>query len=150
MNLLVFRLQEAQACIELRHVEQVLALMALHPLPGAGPDVVGLLDLHGRSLVVVDLGMRLGLPRPEPYHADTPVVICNAGEGRAGLVVNEILGVMTAEASAVQPTGALAGKILGVEGILRTEQGLALLLDPHQLLAVHSELIAPTDSPADA
>src|SRR5690348_2294022 len=54
-----------RACgLPLRCVERVLPMAYVLPLPAADRDVVGVMNLHGSILPVVDPRPRLGLPTP--------------------------------------------------------------------------------------
>lgn len=59
------RVQDTHYAIALKYVECVLPLMELQPVPGGADYLVGLMNYHSNSLVVVDLGMWLGLQSPE-------------------------------------------------------------------------------------
>lgn len=54
-----------RACgLPLASVERVLPMAYVLPLPASGRDVVGVMNLHGDVLPVVDPRPRLGLPTP--------------------------------------------------------------------------------------
>ncbi|MDP3086163.1 MAG: chemotaxis protein CheW, partial [Rubrivivax sp.] len=62
---LVLTLQSQRHVMALRHVERLLPLAALTALPMAPPALLGLLDLHGRPVPVLDLQVLLGgVPTP--------------------------------------------------------------------------------------
>lgn len=79
-------------CLPLDHVTKVLALMALQEVPSAPRHFVGLLNLGGEAVPVVDLGRHLQRPA-FAWHADTPVVLCEVDGRRCGLIVESVQGV---------------------------------------------------------
>jgi purine-binding chemotaxis protein CheW len=73
-------------------VEQVLEVADLGqiaPVPGSPPEIVGVGNLRGQVIPVIDLATTLGLSGGEPSR----VVVAEAGELRAGLLVDEVLDV---------------------------------------------------------
>lgn len=87
-----FDLPGLHLCVPLQHVCKVLALMALQEVPSSPAYFVGLLNFGGDAVPVIDLGRYLQRP-PFAWHADTPVVLCEANGQRCGFVVENVLGV---------------------------------------------------------
>lgn len=131
-------------CVRLEDVERLLPLMQWQPVP-EGPDyLLGLMNLRGEAVPVLDLARRLGLPGRERYDLDLPVVLASLGGLRAGLVVDEVLGVKAV------PRAALRGEALFRDGVppvlsaVTHGDGTALLLDALRILDLDlSGLSAP-------
>lgn len=81
------------------HVEEVGELGEVTPVPGAGPAVLGVRNLHGRILPVFDLGGLLGVDHDAPAQL---VVAASAGVS-AGLAVSGVVGVSELDTSAGSP-----------------------------------------------
>ena len=71
---LLVRLGERPYGLPLAMVERVLPMAYVPALPGAGDGLLGMLNLHGQVLPVIDLRARLGLPRP-PVSAEHRLVL---------------------------------------------------------------------------
>jgi purine-binding chemotaxis protein CheW len=87
--------------IDLDAVREVATPRAYTPLPGAPACVLGLANLRGRIVTVVDLAAALGR---EP--GDAPdgriVVVSHAGRG-VGLAVDEVVGIDPAAVPTAAP-----------------------------------------------
>jgi purine-binding chemotaxis protein CheW len=73
-------------------VEQVLEVADLGdiaPVPGSPPEILGVRNLRGQVIPVIDLATMLGLSGGE----SSRVVVAESGELRAGLVVDAVLDV---------------------------------------------------------
>lgn len=73
-------------------VEQVLEVADLGEIasvPGSPAEILGVRNLRGEVIPVIDLATMLGLSGAEPSR----VVVAESGELRAGLVVDEVLDV---------------------------------------------------------
>lgn len=74
MHLLLTRLGPQTLGIPATEVEQIVRMAAVTPLPLDTTDAVGLLNLHGDLLLVVDPRPRMGLPTPLP-HPDQRLIL---------------------------------------------------------------------------
>jgi chemotaxis signal transduction protein len=75
--LLVVTLAERGFAVPVGAVERILRMAALTPLPDARPGIVGVLNVRGAILPVVDPRPRLGLPTPA-FHPDQHLVVLAA------------------------------------------------------------------------
>lgn len=123
-------------CLRLGDVERLLPLMRIQPVP-EGPDyLLGLMNLRGDAVPVLDLARRLGLATAMRYTLDTPVVLAAVGNLRAGLLVDEVQGVRAV------PRAALRGEALFRDGLppvlsaVTGDDGTALLLDTLRILDI--------------
>lgn len=132
--MLCVRVTNLVCCLDLEQVERVLSLVLLQPVPQGPDSLAGLMNLHGRTVPVIDLGARLVLSDTPAYTADTPLIICKHEKQEAGLIVSEILGIepvlheQLTEEFDQSRTLFLAS--------VNTRHGLALLLDVKQALEV--------------
>jgi purine-binding chemotaxis protein CheW len=97
--------------IDLDAVREVAPARACTPLPGAPACVLGLANLGGRVVTVVDLAAALGLD-PGDAPDGRIVVVSHAGRG-VGLAVDEVVGIDPASAPTAAPleTGRLLGPL---------------------------------------
>ncbi len=136
--------------VDIAHVHTVLTPQPITPLPNVPPAVKGVMNLRGRILPVLDLRTRFGLaPLAADGQKTARIVIVEAGELTAGLIVDSVSEVLRLPAHAVEPPSALLGAAEGrcltgigrVPGGQRREDGpdagerLLLLLDIAQTLA---------------
>ncbi len=122
------------AAIDLDSVERVIPLTAVQPLPQGPGYLLGLLDLHGTGVPVMDLGLRLGLDEAFDYHLDTPIVICRSADLLGGLVVKEVLGTAPLQSDDVQLEQTFAHGSPLFQAATSTDRGLALVVDLQRLL----------------
>jgi purine-binding chemotaxis protein CheW len=110
-------------------VLEVAELGDITPVPGAGAAMLGVRNLRGQVLPVVDLATLFGLPPADPER----IVIAERGGLRAGLAVDTVAGVeQLPEASeevdsrhltgAALADGALVG-VIDVESVLDDVEG---------------------------
>jgi len=106
-------------------------MVALAPIPGAGPWLAGMADLRGVPVPVVDLAARLGRAFRAPVLDRRIVVTADPGDGPAdgpaglvGLLVDEVSGVAPAgETVPASPPAPL------VRGAVRIGDEMVMVLD---------------------
>src|SRR3954454_5413624 len=74
---LLVHLADRACALPLASVERVLPMAYVLPLPASGRDVVGVMNLHGNILPVVDPRPRMGLPTP-PITAEQHLVLVSS------------------------------------------------------------------------
>ena len=91
-------------CLPLDCVGRVLPIMTLQEVPQAPQHAVGLMNLGGEIIPVLDLAM--WLRRPDfSYDLDTPILLCTDGMRSAGLLVQAVGGVGSIENNQRQMAG---------------------------------------------
>lgn len=118
LELLEFRLASERYALESRHVQEVQPLRELTPLPCAPPFFLGIVNVRGRILPVLDLKKFFDLP--ERGLTDLHRIILVRGHGvELGLLADVIVGVRSVAADSLQPslptlTGIRADYLKGV------------------------------------
>ncbi len=150
MEALLFTGGGGQYLAPLADLDEVLMPARLRPLAQAPRFLVGVLDLRGATLPVLDLAERLGRPGPAPAVNQGPdcrrwqrgnrILRCSAAGVSLGVIVESVTGIRTLSADACrEPVLAAAGvpAFLGnlwpVDGRLTQELRLACLLEPAEL-----------------
>lgn len=117
-------------------LREILPPRPFTPLPGSAACVCGLINLRGRIVTTLDLGVRMGLG-PCASHPDHRIVVLDHGSTLVGLVVEEVVRIVRGEQSEIslpsdghrtpgQPAHYL-------RGIGSTEECEFAVLDPGEL-----------------
>ncbi|MGP8026697.1 MAG: chemotaxis protein CheW [Acidocella sp.] len=112
MELLSVRSGAQEFAMDIRSIREIRGWIASTYLPHAPGFIKGMINLRGTVLVVVDLAVRLGLPAWEPGPASV-VVVVEAGDKVAGLLVDAVCDIITVTDDMRQPipeTGTAAPK----------------------------------------
>jgi purine-binding chemotaxis protein CheW len=111
-------------------VREIVPVGVLTRLPGAPAWVLGLLNLRGAVLTVIDLADRLGLVARE----GASVIVVEAGSRALGVRVDAVESVALAEEARVEPVEEARRSEGLVAGMVRLADGTALLMDADALL----------------
>jgi chemotaxis signal transduction protein len=120
---LLVRLGEHRFGLPLTAVERVLPMAAVLPLPEADSSWLGVLNLHGSVLPVINPRSRLGLPTPG-LTADQRLVVLR-GEGAFLMWVDEVEDVV-----GVSPDALTGVPNALLSGVLRLDDAIVPLLAP--------------------
>jgi purine-binding chemotaxis protein CheW len=120
LEIIEFQLASETYGIELRHASEVSLLKELTPVPCTPAFVLGIINLHGRVLSVVDLKRFFDLPNNALTDLNRVVVVRKDGM-EVGILADTIHGVRRIPRRALQPslptlTGVRAEYLKGITG----------------------------------
>lgn len=124
-----------QYAVPLAHVREVIRYEPPTPVPGAPSDVLGIVNLRGNIVTIIDGRRRLGLaPRRDASDAERCVIV-DFDDESVGVRIDamgEVLDLSEAEVSP-PPPGRVSRRDDPVEGVVTFREGFVALLDVRQL-----------------
>lgn len=133
---LVFGYRGARYGLGAQAVREIVWLPELAPIEELPPYIVGLFNLRGRVMPVLDLGLRFGHAH-QPYLVSDRVIVIESHETRIGIIANALHDVVAIPPAAIQGVSSyqgVGGHAQFVWGEAKLEDGLAMLLDDAALL----------------
>lgn len=141
VELIAFEIGGHDFCIDIATVREIRGWTPASPLPHAPEHVLGVINLRGAVMPVLDVRCRLGLGRTEPTSRHV-IVVVQDGDRLAGLLVDAVQETFVVEASLFQPPPEIApdatafvAAILPMESRLLSQLVVASLLPGPQALA---------------
>jgi len=94
LDMLTFTVGEQSYSLPVTHVVRIIEMVTITQLPGV-PDIIqGVINVQGKTVPVMDLRRRFGLP-VQPYGLHTPIILTDNGNGQIiGLVVDTVEDVV--------------------------------------------------------
>jgi purine-binding chemotaxis protein CheW len=135
--------------IDIQHVHEILDMRPISALPQAPDFLLGMIDVRGSGFPVVDLRMKLGLPRVAPTPA-TRIIILNVpvnGSARGvGFVADRVFEVTGIDADRLEPAPEVGGRWRShyIAGIGRKGASFVVVLDLARLMAADEPALAAT------
>jgi len=129
-----FQLSGQSYALDICKVQEVLVAAEIEPVPGAPRAVLGVINLRGRIVTVVDPALCLGFAvtaGPGPC----TVVVADAGADTLGLRVDSVAEVCSVAEGAIKTAPPIHGRQPDplVRGIVRRGELMLTLLDADQL-----------------
>ncbi len=126
--------------IDIKWVQEINRNLELTQIPLAPDYVVGIMNLRGRIVTVINLGKKLGLP-PCQMGAKSRVIIVDRNDEYIGLLVDGIKDVVNIDVSQITPPPANIDVDKGTffSGASKLQDSLVSILDVEMVLAEESK-----------
>ena len=136
-QLCTFRLGDSLFGVDVLEVQEVLRPQDRTPIPLASPEIEGLINLRGDTVLLIDMRRRLGLPPLEraadfDLEHDTAMnVVLRTQEGVVSILVDEVGEVLELSCNDFEPCPESldSGTREIARGVFKLEEELLLLLD---------------------
>lgn len=142
MELILLEIAGHAFCIDIRSVREIRGFTASTPLPQAPDYVLGVINLRGAVMPVLDLRARLGLGVTEVTGRHV-IVVVHHEDSTAGLLVDGVQETMILDAAQLQPPPRYEGgsedvfvdAMIPLEGRILGRLNVSSLLPREALLA---------------
>ncbi|MAU99079.1 MAG: chemotaxis protein CheW [Fulvimarina sp.] len=136
IEIIAFEIGGQQFCVRTTAVREIRGWSKSTPLPGSPHEVMGMMNLRGSIIPIVNMASKLGMAPSEP-DARSAVIVAEVQSAVIGLLVDRVADILTVEAKVVQPTPEMRGSFTGgyVTGVLATAQGMICFLDLDKMFA---------------
>ncbi len=123
--------------MDILKVQEINKIMQMTKVPQAPDYVMGILNLRGQIVTIIDLGKKLGLGDTETTD-DPRNIIVNSSGGHVGLLVKRIGDVVAADMSKLERPPANMSGIQGdfFTGVYKTKTNLIGILDVDKVLKI--------------
>ncbi len=130
-----FKLQEETYGINVMQVQEVLRYTDIAPVPGAPMYVLGIINLRGNVVTVIDTRARFGLP-PSDVTENSRIVIIEADKQVIGILVDSVAEVVYLRASEIDtaPNVGTDESAKFIQGVSNRDGELLILVDLNKLL----------------
>jgi purine-binding chemotaxis protein CheW len=134
--LATFFVRDALCALDAAGIQEVIRLGALTPVWHAPAEVAGIVNLRGKTVTILDLGLRLGFPKSISTR-DSRVFIIEDRNEFVGLLVDRVDEVVEVERDQWQapPANVPGGQARFFQGVYRTSGRVITVLDPGPILS---------------
>ncbi|WP_018866270.1 MULTISPECIES: chemotaxis protein CheW [unclassified Thioalkalivibrio] len=131
-----FSLAEETYAIDVLQVQEVLKVTEIAPVPGVPDYILGIINLRGNVVTVIDARRRMGLDDRESDEASR-IVIIDVDNQNVGILVDSVSEVVRIAPDAVEPAPEVGNDDSSrfIQGVTSTEEGLTILVDLNKLLS---------------
>ncbi len=138
-----FKLDEEKYGINVMQVQEVLRLTEIAPVPGSPDYVMGIVNLRGNVVTVIDTRKRFGLFQKEADDA-TRIVIVEVNNQVIGILVDSVAEVVNIHSSDIETSPNLGEDNESskyIQGVYSQDEDILILVDVNKMLS-ESELDA--------
>ncbi|MFP4146955.1 MAG: chemotaxis protein CheW [Halorhodospira sp.] len=130
-----FRLGHECYGINVMQVQEVLPPSEIAPVPGAPSFVMGIINLRGKVVTVIDTRLRFGMPTREA-DKESRIIVLEVGENIAGIMVDSVDEVASVREAQIDTAPNVGNEESAryIYGVVSREDGLLILVDANKLL----------------
>ncbi len=130
-----FRLAGETYGINVMQVQEVLRYSEIAPVPGAPPYVLGIINLRGNVVTVIDTRNRFGL-EPGEVNDNTRIVIIEADQHVIGILVDSVAEVVYLRQSEIETAPNVGNEESAkfIQGVCHKNEELLILIELNKLL----------------
>lgn len=134
-ELIAFRTAGQDFCVDIMSVREIRGWTPTTILPHAPDYVLGVINLRGNVVPIVDLASRLGLGAIDPSVRHV-IIIAILGDQTVGLLVEAVSDILTVPAEAIQPTPDIATlEVKGfIEGVIAADDRMIRMIELDNVL----------------
>lgn len=139
-QIVVFTLSDRRYGLPLPAVERIVRVVDVTPLPNAPDIVLGVVNVQGRVIPVINVRRRFRLPEREIVLTDQ-MVVARAARRRVALVVDSVTGVLEYSEQEAVATQDVFSELQYVEGVVKLDDGLLLVHNLDRFLSLEEEAV---------
>ncbi|MDH5391609.1 MAG: chemotaxis protein CheW [Gammaproteobacteria bacterium] len=135
LQCVTFRLEGEVYGINVMMVQEVLRVTEIAPVPGAPVFVLGIINLRGNVVTVIDTRKRFALPAKE-MDDSTRIVIIESDQQTVGIVVDGVSEVVNVSRDDIETAPSVGNDETAryIEGVVSRGEELLILVDLNKLL----------------
>jgi chemotaxis signal transduction protein len=138
ISALAFLVEDKTFCLEIEIIDHVINACALSALPEVSPAVEGIINVRGRIMPVINMGVKC-LARPLPLAVTDKFIIIFVNNRYLALHVTDTLEILTLKTAAITNADAVLPGLSVVAGIVKYGQNLSLLYNPRKFFKTEIE-----------
>ncbi|MCA1971024.1 MULTISPECIES: chemotaxis protein CheW [Ciceribacter] len=129
-ELIAFRIGDQEFCVNIMSVREIRGWTPATPLPHSPSYVLGVINLRGAVLPIINLSIRLGMKPVEP-EARHVIIVAQVGAKVVGLLVEAVSDILTVSDDNIQPTPEISSDLEKqyARGILAIDKRMICLIE---------------------
>ena len=134
-ELIAFRIGDQEFCVNIMSVREIRGWTPATPLPHSPHYVLGVLNLRGAVLPIIDMSLRLGMKPAEPTVRHV-IIVAQVNTKVVGLLVDAVSDILTVSKDDIHnvPEGNSIDTEL-LNGIVTHESRMVGLIDLHAVVS---------------
>ena len=137
-NFVVFRLDNQNYALYLNVVEKVVRAVEITPLPKAPEIVLGVINMQGKIIPVVDVRRRFRLPERE-VEPDDRFIIAHTGRRKVVLVTDSVTGLREMTDQEIVSVAKIVPFDEYIKGVAKIDGDLVLIHNLEEFLSLDEE-----------
>ena len=135
LEIIAFRVNEQSFCVKTKSIREIRGWAPVTPIPHTPFEMLGVINLRGTVIPIIDLAAKLGMPGTEASERSA-IIVTDVNNMTVGLLVEGVSDILTVPAESLQPVPASAGQNTAfADGILAHQNTMICFLNLENLFA---------------
>ena len=143
LQYLTFKLLDETYGINVMQIKEVLRYSEIAPVPGAQSYVLGIVNLRGNVVTVIDTRVRFSLPECT-ISDDTRIIIIEHDGEQIGMLVDAVKEVFYLYQGEIEQSPSVGNDeaLMFIQGVYQKEEQLVILLDLNRMFDIDNDQLA--------
>ncbi|SIQ66384.1 purine-binding chemotaxis protein CheW [Rhizobium sp. RU35A] len=130
LEIIAFRLHDQEFCVKTTTIREIRGWAPSTPIPHAPSDVIGVMNLRGSVIPIIDLAYKLGM-KSTVANERSAIVVAEVHNMVIGMLVDRVSDILTISSSQIQPVPEVSASFdkSFSEGIIASENGMICFLN---------------------
>lgn len=130
LEIIAFRLHEQEFCVKTTTIREIRGWAPSTPIPHSPPEVIGVMNLRGSVIPIIDLAYKLGMKSTEANERSA-IVVAEVHNMVIGMLVDRVSDILTVAGNQIQPVPEITASFdkSFSEGIIANENGMICFLN---------------------
>ena len=130
IEIIAFRLHGQEFCLRTTTIREIRGWAPSTPIPHSPKEVIGVMNLRGKVIPIIDLAHKLGMSSSTPNERSA-IVVTEVREMIIGILVDQVSDILTVKSSDVQPAPEVTTSFdkAFTDGIITRENGMICFLN---------------------
>lgn len=130
MQIVCFKIGEEEYGVEILKVQEILKLPKITALPKSADYILGIIDLRGKVIPIIDLSTKFGMERKTDNDNLRAIVVDISGK-KVGLAIDSVSHVIRVDGKDIEPPPQIVKGISGryIVGVAKVGDGFIVILD---------------------
>lgn len=136
MQIVCFQIGKEEYGIEILKVQEILKLPKVTVLPKTADFIMGVIDLRGKVLPIIDLSKKFGIEDAKSY-STTRAIVVNIQGKEVALAIDSVSHVIRVDSSDIEPPPPIVKGISGryITGIAKVGDDFVVILDINNIFS---------------
>jgi purine-binding chemotaxis protein CheW len=130
LEIIAFRLHDQEFCVKTTTIREIRGWAPSTPIPHSPPEVIGVMNLRGSVIPIIDLAYKLGM-RSTEANERSAIVVAEVHSMVIGMLVDRVSDILTVAGNQIQPVPEITASFdkSFSEGIIANENGMICFLN---------------------
>ncbi len=130
LEIIAFRLHDQEFCVKTTTIREIRGWAPSTPIPHSPRDVIGVMNLRGTVIPIIDLAYKLGM-ESTTANERSAIVVAEVHHIVVGLLVDRVSDILTIKGTEVQPAPEITTSFdrSYTDGIITNQNGMICFLN---------------------